>query len=118
MKDFFKLVGHDIKKMYNYRIIHFVVVLTFMFCMTVWFLPDFGSANFLYLSIFVLPVIIFSISMFIEREEKTFEPLITSETETIKIVMAKILAAVTIEILPFIGYVIITLIRSSAFVNS
>ncbi|MFA7144456.1 MAG: hypothetical protein WC088_04245, partial [Candidatus Izemoplasmatales bacterium] len=33
-------------------------------------------------------------------------------------VMAKILAAVTIEILPFIGYVIITLIRSSAFVNS
>ncbi|MFA5741913.1 MAG: hypothetical protein WC874_03435, partial [Candidatus Izemoplasmatales bacterium] len=107
MKDFFPLVWHDIKRLYNYRIIHFVVVLTFLFSMTIWFLPQFGSANFLYISIFVLPVIIFSISMFIEREEKTFVPLITSQTDTLKIVAAKILAAVTIEIFPFIGYTIV-----------
>ncbi|MDD3126169.1 MAG: hypothetical protein PHC32_00780 [Candidatus Izemoplasmatales bacterium] len=118
MKDFFPLVWHDIKRLYNYRIIHFVVVLTFLFSMTIWFLPQFGSANFLYISIFVLPVIIFSISMFIEREEKTFVPLITSQTDTLKIVAAKILAAVTIEIFPFIGYTIVTLIRSSEFSNS
>jgi ABC-type Na+ efflux pump permease subunit len=118
VKDFFPLVWHDIKRLYNYRIIHFVVVLTFLFSMTIWFLPQFGSANFLYISIFVLPVIIFSISMFIEREEKTFVPLITSQTDTLKIVAAKILAAVTIEIFPFIGYTIVTLIRSSEFSNS
>jgi hypothetical protein len=110
MKSFFQLIWDDIKRLNAYRIILFVVVLTFLFGMTMLFLPFFGSVNFLYISIFILPVIIFSISMFIEREENTFLPLISSSTPTLKIVMTKILAAVAVELIPFIGFVIVMLI--------
>jgi hypothetical protein len=115
--NFFRLVWDDLKRLFAYRIILFVAVLTFLFAMAMMFLPIFDSTNFLYISIFILPVIIFSISMFIEREEKTFLPLIASSSSTFKIVMTKIVSAVLVELLPFTGFVLVTLIKGSQFQN-
>lgn len=118
LKDFLVLVWDDIKRLYTYNIILFVGVLSFLFTMFILFLPIFDSTNYLYISIFVLPVIIFSISMFIEREENTLLPLITSSVSGLKIVMVKVFAAVVIELIPFIGFVLAMIIgRDSNFSN-
>lgn len=118
LKDFLVLVWDDIKRLNTYNIILFVGVLSFLFTMFILFLPIFDSTNFLYISIFVLPVIIFSISMFIEREENTILPLITSSVSGLKIVMVKVVAAVVIELIPFFAFVLAMLIgRDSNFQN-
>jgi hypothetical protein len=115
VSNFFQLVWDDLKRLFAYRIILFVAVLTFLFAMGMLFLPIFDSTNFLYISIFILPVIIFSISMFIEREENTFLPLIVSSTSTLKIVMTKIISAVLVELIPFTGFLLINLLKGSNF---
>jgi|GEM_PF-576949 len=109
-KEFMALVWDDIKRLNTYSIILFVGVLTFLFAMIILFLPVFDSTNFLYISIFILPVIIFSISMFIEREENTLLPLVSSSMSSIKIVMVKVTAAVIVELIPFLGFVLAMLI--------
>jgi ABC-type Na+ efflux pump permease subunit len=117
MKHFFRLVWEDLKRFYSYRILHFILVLTFLFGMSMIFFPAFGLTNFLYVATFILPVIIFSISLFIEREEKSVSRLVSSSTGTLKIIFAKIFAALGLELIPFIGFVIGSLVLGHSFSN-
>lgn len=116
MKRFCDLVWDDLKRLNQYRIIIFVLALTFLFGMSMIFFPGF-STNFLYISIFVMPVIIFSISLFIEREEKTVSHLISPTTPTFLVVATKIVAATLIQLIPFVGFVIGSLLRQDSFSN-
>ena len=116
MKSFFGLVWDDLKRLFRYRIIYFVLALTFLFGMSMIFFPGFAT-NFLYISLFILPVIIFSISLFIEREEGTVSHLISPSTPTLSVVATKILSATIVELIPFAGFVIGSLLRRDAFSN-
>lgn len=116
MKKFCGLVWLDLKRLYQYRIVFFVLALTFLFGMSVIFFPGFAP-NFLYISIFILPVIIFSISLFIEREENTVADLIAPNTPTLLVVATKVVAATLLELIPFLGFVVASLIRTSPFSN-
>ncbi len=116
MKVFFRLVWDDLKRLFRYRIIYFVMALTFLFGMSMIFFPGF-STNFLYISLFILPVIIFSISLFIEREEGTVSHLISPSTPTLTVVATKILSATIVELIPFVGFVIGSLLRKDVFSN-
>jgi len=93
-----------------------VLALTFLFGMSMIFFPGFAT-NFLYISLFILPVIIFSISLFIEREEGTVSHLISPSTPTLSVVATKIVSATIVELIPFAGFVIGSLLRRDAFSN-
>lgn len=116
MKKFLELVWQDLKRLYQYRIVFFVLALTFLFGMSVIFFPGFAP-NFLYISIFILPVIIFSISLFIEREERTVGELIAPNTPTLLVVATKVVAATLLEMIPFLGFVVASLLHRSPFSN-
>jgi len=93
--------------MYEYRIILFVTILTFVFAMAMAIFPDIDISNFIFFNIFILPVIIFSISMFIGREEHTLLPETTSGLAPFLIVVAKILSAAIVELIPITAFTIV-----------
>lgn len=107
MKSFFKYLYNDLKYLYEYRIVLFVTILTFVFAMAMAIFPDLDKSNLIYFNIFILPVIIFSISMFIGREEQTLLPINTNELKPIVIVFIKIIAAAIIELLPITAFTIV-----------
>ena len=107
MKNFFKYVLNDLKFLYEYRIILLVSILTFVFSMAMAIFPDLDQSNFIYFNIFILPVIIFSISMFIGREEETLLPVISGALKPIYVVFAKIIAATIVELIPIVAFTII-----------
>ncbi|PKL01524.1 MAG: hypothetical protein CVV56_00655 [Tenericutes bacterium HGW-Tenericutes-1] len=107
MKNFFKYVLNDLKFLYEYRIVLLVSILTFVFAMAMAIFPDLDQSNFIYFNIFILPVIIFSISMFIGREEETLLPVISGTLKPILVVFAKIFAAVIVELIPIVAFTIV-----------
>lgn len=107
MKTFLKYLYNDLKYLYEYRMVLFVSILTFLFAMAMAVFPDLDKSNFIYFNIFILPVIIFSISMFIGREEHTLLPQNTSGLKPIFIVLAKILAAAIVELIPITAFTIV-----------
>jgi len=117
MKHFCQLVWDDLKRLYAYRILYFILILTFLFGMSMIFFPAFGLTNFLYVATFILPVIIFSISLFIEREEKSISRLISPTTPTLLIISSKITAALVLEMIPFVGFVVASLMLNRSFSN-
>lgn len=107
MKNFFKYVLNDLKFLYEYRIVLLVTILTFVFAMAMAIFPDLDQSNFIYFNIFILPVIIFSISMFIGREEETLLPVISGTLKPIWVVFAKIIAATIVELIPIVAFTIV-----------
>lgn len=107
MKNFFKYVLNDLKFLYEYRIVLLVSILTFVFAMAMAIFPDLDQSNFIYFNIFILPVIIFSISMFIGREEETLLPVISGTLKPIWVVFAKIIAATIVELIPIVAFTIV-----------
>lgn len=107
MKNFFKYVLNDLKFLYEYRIVLLVSILTFVFAMAMAIFPDLDQSNFIYFNIFILPVIIFSISIFIGREEETLLPVISGTLKPIWVVFAKIIAATIVELIPIVAFTIV-----------
>ncbi len=107
MTNFKSLLFNDLKKLYDHRMILFVGILTFVFSMAMAVFPDLDQSNFIYFNIFVLPVIIFSTSMFIGREEDTLLPLIIGKVKPMVMAFSKILSAAIIELIPIICFTII-----------
>ena len=107
MKSFFKYLYNDLKYLYEYRIVLFVTILTFVFAMAMAIFPDMEKSNLIYFNIFILPVIIFSISMFIGREEHTLLPLNSNDLKPIVIVFIKIISAAIVELIPITAFTIV-----------
>jgi len=107
MKNFFKYILNDLKHLYEYRIVLLVTILTFVFAMAMAIFPDLDQSNFIYFNIFILPVIIFSISMFIGREEETLHPVIAGTLKPNWVVFAKIIAATIVELIPIVAFTIV-----------
>ncbi len=106
MKSFLKLLKSELTDLYSYRIIVLVTVLTFVFAMAMGLFPELNHSNFFYFNIFVLPVIIFSVSMFISRENNTLIPYVTGEQKPLLYVFAKIIASVIVELIPIVAFII------------
>jgi len=107
MKQFLRLLNNDLKRLYEYGIVLFVSILTFVFAMAMAVFPEMDKSNIIYFNIFVLPVIVFSISMFISREENTILPLVMGSVKPIVVVFAKIISAIIVELIPIIAFIII-----------
>jgi hypothetical protein len=71
------------------------------------FFPQINPLLLVYITVFILPVIILSISIYIESEEQTLFPLAICDCSTLEIILAKVLSALMILLIPMILYIII-----------
>jgi len=121
MKTFIHLVWSDLKRLWSYRIILFIFVLTVIFTLAIALFPALDPSNFIYVSIFILPVIIFSISLFIDREEGTLLPFVFSPMKSAYLVFSKVISALIVQLIPIIfilGAMAFTMSDEMAFMET
>ncbi|HAQ56938.1 MAG TPA: hypothetical protein DCR44_06035 [Acholeplasmatales bacterium] len=106
IKTFFNLVWSDLKRLWSYRIVLFIMVLTFLFSLAIILFPVIDPTNFIYVSIFILPVVVFSISLFIDREEGTLLPFVFSPLKSGFLVFSKVLSALAVMTIPIVCFII------------
>ncbi len=107
MKNLIRIYKNDITNFISYRILHMVVILSVLFGLTMGIFVNIEPLIFVYITVFVFPVITFSISFYIEREENTILPILTCECKPIEIIGAKVLSATTLQVVPFIIFTFI-----------
>lgn len=104
MKNIKKLFINDIQRFVEYRILHLFLAIIFLFTAAMALFPSMNPMNFIYVSIFILPVVLFSISMYIEREEGTLIPLLNTSCKCSTVLISKILSAMSLQLIPIILY--------------
>ncbi|MDT8336266.1 MAG: hypothetical protein RQ856_00410, partial [Candidatus Izemoplasmatales bacterium] len=90
-------------------ILHMTVIISVLFALAMGFFSDIDSLLFVFVSVFIFPVIIHSIILFIEREEDSPLPVSLCESKIHEVIIAKILAAITLHLVPFILYILVML---------
>ncbi|MDP2424763.1 MAG: hypothetical protein U1C51_05070 [Candidatus Izemoplasmatales bacterium] len=105
MKKLSRLIWIDLKRLFQVRIVHLIFVLSFLLGMAMAFFPQIDPSNLFYLAVFILPVIVFSISMFIEKEEILDNPPICCNKKDASImVFSKILSSLLLMLLPILFF--------------
>ena len=102
MNKIIPIIKNDFKNFKQYNILQTVVILSLLFAGTMIFIPTFDPLILIYITVFVLPVILLAISIYIENEEKTLFPLSMCECTSLEIILAKLLSATLLMIIPFI----------------
>jgi len=91
----------------QYSILKIVLVLSILFAAAMAFLPNIDPLLFVYVTVFILPVIIFATSVFIENEERTLLPLAICDCSTFEIILAKVTSALILLLIPFVLYTLV-----------
>ncbi|XMB72464.1 ABC transporter permease [Mycoplasmatota bacterium WC30] len=107
MKHFKQIIKNDFKNFLQYNILQIVLVLSILFAAAMAFVPSIEPLLFIYVTVFILPVIIFATSVFIESEERTLLPLTVCDCSSIEIIFAKIVSALVLLLIPFILYTLV-----------
>ncbi len=90
----------DLRRFYHYRIFPIVTVIAFAMAVAVGFFPGLNSANALYLSVFILPVIVFSFSLNLEIQAGKDRNTLAPAPKPFTLLGAKVLAATIVQLLP------------------
>lgn len=116
MKKFIDIVKSDFRYYYRYGILQTVVVLSLLFAGIMAFFPSFDVLIFIYVSVFVLPVIIFSVSFFLESEERSLVPLAICDCPVMIPILAKMVSALLMLLIPLVlDILVMTLVLSTHF---
>lgn len=107
MKNFAEIMKNDFKNFMRYNIFHIVLILSILFAAIMAFFPQIDSLIFVYITAFILPVILFSISIYIESEEKTVLPLALCDCNSLCIIMSKILSSLILLLMPLVLYILV-----------
>ncbi|MGD9909281.1 MAG: hypothetical protein AB7U79_01600 [Candidatus Izemoplasmatales bacterium] len=93
--------------MKEYKILHIHVAISFLLAALMAFYRNISMANYIYISIFVLPVILFAMLLFIEREDQTVIPKEEGDIDKNQIVFSKIVSSLTLQLIPLFFYIIV-----------
>lgn len=107
MNNFKKLVFNDFKRMKEYKILHIHVAISFLLAAFMAFYRTISMTNYIYISIFVLPVILFAMLLFIEKEDHTVLPEEGSDISKSQIVFSKIVSSLCLQLIPMVFYIIV-----------
>lgn len=111
MKHWFTLVKQDILRLYHTRIIHLILILSFLFGMMLSIFPTIDPSNIFYLSMFILPVIVFAVSMYVEKEEQSVYPIACSRKDAVKLVLSKVFSSILVMMLPILFFILVLSLR-------
>ena len=104
---FIQIIKNDFKNYLRYSVLQTVLILSVLFSVSMAFFPQIDPLILVYITVFILPVIILSISIYIENEEKTLFPLAMCDCSALEIILAKVVSALLILLIPLILYIII-----------
>ena len=71
------------------------------------FFPQINPLILVYITVFILPVVILSISIYIESEEERLFPLAVCDCSSIEIILAKLVSALLMLLIPLVLYIIV-----------
>lgn len=116
MKRFWNEVVHDLKRMIDYQVLQITLVLSLVFAAMMALMPSIDAIHFFSLSLFIVPIIMFSIATFLRKEELTEEGVPCSVKLAAFHLGSHAVSALIVETIPFVLYgLVMVLFRSSAF---
>lgn len=104
MTNFLTILKNDFNNYLKYNILQIVIAISIVFAGAMAFIPGINALIFIYITVFILPVIVFSISIFIEKEERTLIPLAVSKCSSIELIIPKLVSALILLLVPYILY--------------
>lgn len=107
MESFIRILKNDFNNFIKYKILQIILVLSFLFASIMAFFPRIDPLIFVYITVFIIPVVTFSISIFIENEERTLFPLALGKSSSFTIIITKLLSSLILLMIPFILYTIV-----------
>jgi hypothetical protein len=111
MKTFFQELNHNLRRLFEYHVIQITIVLSVVFALLMALFPSIDPLNFVSLSLFILPVILYSISTFLYRDDGPVQCSIPSRSPVLCSVSSQLLASMIIQLIPFVLYTTILLVR-------
>ncbi|MBN2503707.1 MAG: hypothetical protein JXB20_00010 [Bacilli bacterium] len=102
MNDYKRLVINDFKRLYEYRIVHMILVISFLFAVTIGFFEQINPSNLIYVIVFIMPVVVFAFSL---HSDFLTGQLVSCEDEScspMKIFIAKLSTSLTLQMIPFV----------------
>ncbi len=115
MKSFLQELRHVLRRMLDYQIVQITMVLSVVFAVLMAVFPVIDPLNFVSLSLFIMPVILFSIATFLYRDDDPVKCEHPSKHPVRCSVVAQLVASVLIHTLPFIIYTTILVARGHHF---
>lgn len=107
MKNFKAVFKNDWVNLYKYRIFQMIIIVSIIFALAMGFFPEINPLLFIYLSLFIIPVISHSITLFIEQEEDTLFPISEEKRRIYQVLPAKLLSAISLQLIPLLFYILI-----------
>jgi len=105
MREFYRLVKRDLISLAKYHYITIVAGLAFFFALLIGLTNLFPPMIYIYFSVFVIPVITFSVNLIVDEQEKNREKSLSPLIYT----LSKISSAVIIQLIPIIIYLMVLL---------
>ena len=102
-----KIVKHDFSNFLKYRFFYMVIIFSSVFALALGFFPNIQYLTFVFISLFIIPIITHSIIFFVEREEKVYIPETTSKIKVYELAIGKLLAALILQLIPLVFYLFI-----------
>ena len=109
MKNYWLLLKADLKRLYQMRVFMLVVIVSFVLGVATGLFPFLNPANALYVSVFILPVLIFSFSLQFEINNQESLPKTDRPISAAVFLLSKITSAVLIQLIPLL-FIIIALV--------
>lgn len=109
MKAFGSEVVRDLKRMFDYQVLQITLVLSIVFASMMALLREIDVVHFISLSVFVVPVIMFSIATFLRKEDRAEEQSRLACARPWQLLGVHTVSALIVETIPFLLYSIVLL---------
>lgn len=108
MKNILLTIKNDFAEYKKYHFITILTIISFLFSLLMGVTNLFPPIIYIYISIFILPVITFSVTLFIESQQRTVLPqIVDSQSHPSVFAVGKILSATLLQLIPLIFYIIV-----------
>jgi len=116
LNKFLSIIKSDFHYYYKFGILQTVVILSALFAGIMAFFPSIDVLLFIYVSVFVLPVIIYSVSFFLESEERSLVPIALCDCPVMVPILAKLVSALLMLLIPLLlDILVMTLVLNTHF---
>ncbi|MDY0023915.1 MAG: hypothetical protein RBR66_03190 [Candidatus Izemoplasmatales bacterium] len=102
-----KIIKNDLINFYKYRILYMVIIVSIIFAVATGIFPTIDKLLFIYMSLFILPVITHSILLFIEKEDETLIIKEENNLTLLKLVCSKMASSLILQLIPLVLYLIV-----------
>jgi hypothetical protein len=116
MKPFGSEVLRDLRRMIDYQVLQITLVLSVVFALMMALLTQIDVVHFISLSVFIVPIIMFSIAAFLRKEDRIEEARHYAGKKPLYLLSVHTISALIVEAIPFLLYsVVLLFVRTSSF---